>query len=118
MRIGRRWNLDPVLKPFQSGYITFANDPISRIYHDGNDDIFYMKNGKMHFSQTKNGTAIKVQTKNGLIDFAKLNLNSKINRTIATTIFAYYGKQVAGNGIYGTVNKNGDKKAKDNPAYT
>ena len=28
-RIGRRWNIDPIVKPWESGYASFSNNPIS-----------------------------------------------------------------------------------------
>lgn len=39
-RTGRRWNLDPVIKPWSSGYSTFSNSPISRVDPNGDDDFF------------------------------------------------------------------------------
>ena len=39
-RTGRRWNLDPVIKPWSSGYSTFSNSPISRVDPTGDDDFF------------------------------------------------------------------------------
>jgi RHS repeat-associated protein len=36
-RVGRRWNLDPVVKPHESGYGVFANNPLLFIDPDGRD---------------------------------------------------------------------------------
>jgi hypothetical protein len=36
-RLGRRWNIDPVVKPFESGYACFGNNPIWFIDHNGAD---------------------------------------------------------------------------------
>lgn len=36
-RLGRRWNVDPVVKPFESSYATFSDNPIFNI--DPNGDI-------------------------------------------------------------------------------
>jgi hypothetical protein len=44
-RTGRRWNTDPITKPFQSGYSTFSNSPIIMIDPNGDDD-YYNKQGK------------------------------------------------------------------------
>jgi hypothetical protein len=116
VRIGRRLNLDPVLKPFQSGYITFGNDPISRIDHDGNDDVFYIKkNGKVGMYRTLKGTAIKIKTKDGIINYSDLSLNSKSNRTIATKIFSNYSFEVLGKGKIGIADLKDNKEA---AAYT
>jgi hypothetical protein len=44
-RLGRRWNVDPVIKPSSSGFSTFANNPISFKDFYGLDSIFYKKDG-------------------------------------------------------------------------
>jgi hypothetical protein len=36
-RLCRRWNIDPVVKPFESGYACFGNNPIWFIDHNGAD---------------------------------------------------------------------------------
>lgn len=38
-RLGRRWNIDPVDKPYESSYATFANNPIAFVDPDGEDAI-------------------------------------------------------------------------------
>src|SRR5690606_26380244 len=38
-RLGRRWNIDPVIKPWESGYATFANNPIYFMDTDGDDVV-------------------------------------------------------------------------------
>ncbi|MFO0322313.1 MAG: hypothetical protein ACK504_07795, partial [Bacteroidota bacterium] len=37
-RLGRRWNIDPVVKPSRSGYSTFANNPIAFADPSGLDE--------------------------------------------------------------------------------
>ncbi len=44
-RIGRRWNIDPVVKPHESSYSTFANNPVCFIDPLGNDTSFVNSNG-------------------------------------------------------------------------
>ncbi len=39
-RTGRRWNLDPVVKPWQSGYGAFSLNPIWRVDPNGDDDYY------------------------------------------------------------------------------
>ncbi len=62
-RIGRRWNIDPVTKPFLSDYSTFGNNPVTLIDPDGADyykdtegknkgDIVYMKGSGEHKGYT------------------------------------------------------------------
>ena len=43
--MGRRWNRDPVVKPYRSPYDAFDNSPIWRVDPDGDDD-YYNKYGK------------------------------------------------------------------------
>ena len=42
-RLGRRWNVDPIIKPSLSSFSTFANNPISFMDIYGLDTIFYNK---------------------------------------------------------------------------
>lgn len=44
-RLGRRWNVDPVVKHPESPYAVFANNPIWIVDFDGKDSIFYNKSG-------------------------------------------------------------------------
>ena len=46
-RTGRRWNLDPVVKPWQSGYLTFAGNPILMVDPNGDDEWEINKKGKI-----------------------------------------------------------------------
>ncbi|MDD3876003.1 MAG: hypothetical protein PHT69_05245 [Bacteroidales bacterium] len=47
-RLGRRWNLDPVVKPWESDYATFRNNPLIFADPDGKDGIahFEDRNGQ------------------------------------------------------------------------
>jgi len=40
-RLGRRWNVDPVVKPYESSYATFANNPIWFTDPNGADTTLY-----------------------------------------------------------------------------
>jgi hypothetical protein len=42
-RIGRRWNVDPVLKENESPFVAFGNNPITNIDPDGSDTIDVVK---------------------------------------------------------------------------
>ncbi len=44
-RLGRRWNLDPVDKPWQSRYHAFSNSPIWKVDPNGANDDEYDKDG-------------------------------------------------------------------------
>jgi RHS repeat-associated protein len=92
-RIGRRWNVDPVKKPWLSDYTTFSNDPINRIDPSGDDDYFNSK-GQL-ISSTKTKTAnIYVQTDKGNILLSQLSLKSAMNRQTVANVVGHYAKQV------------------------
>ncbi len=40
-RLGRRWNVDPVVKPYESSYATFSNNPVYFIDPNGDDPTVY-----------------------------------------------------------------------------
>lgn len=71
-RLGRRWNIDPVVKPHLSSYQVFANSPIWRIDPNGANDDEYDKDGnkisdlggdKVNFYHQANGdTKVEDQT--------------------------------------------------------
>lgn len=39
-RLGRRWNIDPVVKPWLSRYSAFRNNPVIYVDPNGDDDVF------------------------------------------------------------------------------
>lgn len=49
-RLGRRWNIDPVVKTHESPYATFANNPIWFVDPSGADSTLYL------FSSTENSS--------------------------------------------------------------
>ncbi|MBL7801492.1 MAG: hypothetical protein JNL95_12290 [Chitinophagales bacterium] len=48
-RLGRRWNIDPVVKPWQSRYDCFSDNPIINIDPEGDDDYKVNKKGEIKF---------------------------------------------------------------------
>ncbi len=58
-RLGRRWNMDPVVKTFRSSYDAFSNNPIIRIDPNGDDDVFDLEGNFLR--STASGTEIKIQ---------------------------------------------------------
>jgi RHS repeat-associated protein len=46
-RLGRRWNMDPVCKEYESPYSTFGNNPIWNIDVDGSDTTKYLSNSQL-----------------------------------------------------------------------
>lgn len=53
-RLGRRWNIDPVVKHHESPYATFANNPIWFADENGMDTL------KMHLKEIKDIGTVKV----------------------------------------------------------
>ncbi|MBK9327720.1 MAG: hypothetical protein IPM95_00105 [Sphingobacteriales bacterium] len=51
-RLGRRWNVDPVLKPWKSSYDAFSNNPIIKVDPNGDDD-YYSESGNFVGSDDK-----------------------------------------------------------------
>lgn len=68
-RSGRRWNIDPVVKPWASRYSCFSNSPICNVDVNGDDDYYNEKghflgtfgenNGKLQLINNKDFSAIK-----------------------------------------------------------
>ncbi|MES2545187.1 MAG: hypothetical protein V4548_09905, partial [Bacteroidota bacterium] len=115
-RIGRRWNLDPIDKPFLSDYSVLGNNPISRVDENGDDDIFYMKGGKLYMKRTKEGTQIKIQVGKKIYSLSQLPMSNIENRRIAAKIIGHYAskdKELIGSlvGVAKHKPKNKDDKA-------
>ena len=85
-RLGRRWNIDPVFKAFESPYASFAGNPVWIIDPNGKD-------GRVTYTETENGGNIVIESTfyvygNGA-DIAAKNANeqfSKLNRSSTITI--------------------------------
>ena len=60
-RLGRRWNIDPVVKPWESSYATFANNPILYVDTKGDDIIPSDK-----FKKSPYGTVLKKLSSNSV----------------------------------------------------
>jgi RHS repeat-associated protein len=126
-KTGRRWNVDPVIKSWQSDYATFSNNPIWKIDPNGADDYFN-SNGQL-INRTKAGTKIYVQTEKGNVLLTQLNLNNASNRQTVANVIGFYATQVGivfqpkgseqnkGKGIVG-LGVNPEKLSKDNPGFT
>lgn len=126
-RLGRRWNIDPVKKSWQSDYSCFSNSPIWKVDPNGDDDFFNSDGSFSH--STKTGSKIIVQTASGNLLLTQVNLNSSNNRQVVANVVGYYANQVGitfqskgseenkGKGIVGLgVNKK--HSSEKNPAFT
>lgn len=91
-RLGRRWNLDPVKKPWQSDYACFSNSPIWKIDPNGDDDFFNADGSFSH--RTKEGTRIFIQTASGNVLYSQLPMNNMHNRQILANVTGYYANQL------------------------
>ena len=115
-RIGRRWNVDPVPKGYQSLYSCFTNNPIWRIDPDGDDDIFN-EHGQF-IRRTNNGsTKIIIETAKGNFLYSKLPVNNEQNKQILANIAGYYAHSVGVKDNNIGVGYRG-KKSEDVPAYS
>jgi hypothetical protein len=110
-RLGRRWNLDPVKKHWQSDYACFSNSSIRKVDPDGDDD-FFNSEGKL-VKQTKTGSKIYIQTARGNVTYSELTMSNIHNRQTLANITAYYAGQV---GITGKVGISNYPKDKNNKA--
>jgi RHS repeat-associated protein len=71
-RLGRRWNVDPVVKPNFSPYITFANSPV--IFIDPNGDTeFYNSKGVWIGTDNTDNNLIAVTTNGKVLRNIKRN---------------------------------------------
>jgi hypothetical protein len=91
-RIGRRWNVDPIIKPWQSGYLTFSNSPILKIDPNGDDDYTVNQKGEISLSkktEDKNDNLIALG-KNGKIEYDDdgklLNKSHQLDKGILNNI--------------------------------
>lgn len=83
-RIGRRWNLDPVVKPWESGYSCFNNNPILITDVNGDDgkDPHKVKKGDNFSTIAKNnGTTVDklLELNKNIKDPNKISIGQNIN---------------------------------------
>ena len=90
-RIGRRWNLDPVKKPWQSDYLTFSNNPIWKLDPNGDDDFFNSNGTFLH--RTKTGTSIKIITQDGVKLLSQIAPNNSKNIQTLVRVVAHYAPE-------------------------
>jgi len=122
-RLGRRWNLDPVSKTWQSDYSSLSNDPINKIDPNGDDDYFNSQ-GKFVRHTNTNVNYIRVITDKGNLLLTDVNLNSATNRRTVANVAAYYANKIGirtqnegGMGIVG-LQAAKSKSSEINPAFT
>ena len=103
-RLGRRWNLDPIVKFYLSSYSVLHNNPILYIDIKGDDDFFDSEGN--FIGSTTTGNSIRVINKGITFEDAKNNIsiNTKLissfnysktkigyeNRKMLTKVLGYY----------------------------
>ncbi|MGN6492806.1 MAG: RHS repeat-associated core domain-containing protein [Agriterribacter sp.] len=86
-RIGRRWNVDPILKPGESPYAAFSNNPIWNIDPDGADTTKYLSN-----SQVMDAVKIGYNTINDDVRNRTYNAAKDVSKRLQAAVDAYWDK--------------------------
>jgi hypothetical protein len=87
-RIGRRWNLDSVIKLWLSGYTVLSNNPIVQVDPNGADDYFNADG--TFIRRTKEGTNIRIMTNNGTKLLSELSMKDAGNIKAVVKIVGHY----------------------------
>ena len=111
-RIARRWNLDPVTKPWQSDYSVMSGNPIWKMDPDGADDFFNSDGSFSH--RTKSGKLIKVITARETLNYSQLNANNPFQKSTLNNITQHYAKQSGVKGYAGVGNGDSGTAFTDN----
>ena len=90
-RLGRRWNVDPVKKIWQSSYTCFSNSPIWKEDPNGDDDFFNSK-GKFLYADNKESRIIFIVDEKGIKTQIKDYTFTKDNAKTLADIGNYYAK--------------------------
>ena len=116
-RIGRRWNVDPVVKIPFSPYSSFSCDPISRADPNGDDD-FFSSTGRF-LRHTVGGTHIQIVDGKQTVLFSKYltdQTHSSLDRaTTALGIANHYAPEA---GVHGNVGLGLNINSPNSPAHT
>lgn len=90
-RLGRRWNVDPEIKPWQSSYATLSNNPILMIDPFGDDDIFNKKGEFIKRANTVTNN-ILIMDQNGK---TSLFSQTKLDQTALRNVGKHYAAQIS-----------------------
>ena len=86
-RIGRRWNVDPVIKDYESPYATFGNNPIWFADPDGCDTSKYISS-----KQTVDAIKISYDLIKKRLDDKKYSIGGDYTKEIQNSIDEYWNK--------------------------
>ncbi len=114
-RLGRRWNVDPVMKYWRNSYDAFDNNPIWKIDPNGDDDFFNSDGSYSHSS--KKGSAVMVITAKGTVKLSEYGTYDAAHRKAIGNIATYYAKMIGVKGQIG-IKPNKEKTGTANPAFT
>ncbi len=89
-RIGRRWNVDPIVKVWESSYASFVNNPVKFNDPDGLDVFLNGKDAKKAARNLNKSSSlkIKINKKTGQLSAkgdAKTDYDKKLNEAINST---------------------------------
>jgi RHS repeat-associated protein len=98
-RLGRRWNIDPILKPWISGYSCLSNSPIIMIDPKGDDDYFNADGTYKESNGT--GTTIFINTSEGVKKLSELPTGTTQQNAVVLGILKYYASKVGYTGTIG-----------------
>ena len=88
-RLGRRWNIDPIVKPWRTPYDAFNNNPIIRVDPSGDDDYFNTK-GQYLGSDGSSTNNVRVLSTNTIPEnFYTIHKDATGNRMIDQNIGLY-----------------------------
>lgn len=109
-RLGRRWNLDPVFKEWQSPYLCLSNAPIWRMDPKGDDD-FFNADGTFRKHEDNGSNYIYINENVGKVEkYIKLtNFNFQVDKNGNGT--------TESNKIFSNIADHYSPKGKDNFSY-
>jgi len=77
-RIGRRWNIDPVSKEYESPYASLANSPISIVDPNGADTLTFTRNTtvkkEVKMKSALDGTSGKIVSPASVTETGSINI--------------------------------------------
>jgi len=90
-RAGRRWNMDPVDKPWMSPYHAFSNSPIWKIDPNGALDTKYQDEAGNLIHETRDGSDAVMTIDNDKVEAFKQNLQGLYERGEGDGLMHQYG---------------------------
>lgn len=108
-RLGRRWNIDPVDKPWMSPYHAFSNSPIWKVDPNGANDDEYIKD-------TETGETKKISDKGGS-ELDIVHYGTTVKEGDAKGAFKATRTEIIENGAHTNIYYNSNGSTKYRPEY-